>query len=330
MSKFISRKDLLSWLEGVSAQKDLVAPVQVEGRLLFRRTGDVSEIVLDYTNTDLSPREFFFPATETLFTVDKSNGRAELEPTQVERDTVIFGMRPCDAKGMAALALPYLQDPADSLFAQHRERTAIVGLSCLKACPECFCTSMGTGPDDAANVDILLTEAADGYMVEVMTDKGKALMPDSLLSEAKADKPAPAQVPLVPAEGISARLREAFDDIYWSRLADRCLHCNVCSYVCPTCYCFDIRDYSEKGGAVRVRTWESCQSPGFTKAAGGHNPRADKGTRLRQRFAHKLLYYPEEFGTSHCTGCGRCVKACPVNIDIREIIGDVQKLGKAN
>ncbi|MFC1926046.1 4Fe-4S dicluster domain-containing protein, partial [Chloroflexota bacterium] len=114
---------------------------------------------------------------------------------------------------------------------------------------------------------------------------------------------------------------------YWDRLADRCVHCNVCSYVCPTCYCFDVRDYEAKGKIDRVRSWESCQSSGFTKIAGGHDPRPTKGTRLRQRFNHKLFYFPEEFGTSHCVGCGRCVRSCPVNIDIREIIRNIQELG---
>ena len=110
-------------------------------------------------------------------------------------------------------------------------------------------------------------------------------------------------------------------------LGERCLACAMCTNVCPTCYCFDIRDYPNKGKSDRVRSWESCQSVGFTKIAGGHDPRANKGIRMRQRFAHKLLYFPEQFGVSHCIGCGRCVKSCPVNIDIREIITDVQKLG---
>jgi len=125
-------------------------------------------------------------------------------------------------------------------------------------------------------------------------------------------------------------MRQAFDSPYWSRLADRCVHCNLCAYVCPTCYCFDIRDYESKGKIERVRSWESCQSPGFTRQAGGYNPRASKEARLRQRFYHKLLYFPEDFGAIACVGCGRCVQVCPVNIDIREVISDIQKIGGRN
>jgi Fe-S oxidoreductase len=122
--------------------------------------------------------------------------------------------------------------------------------------------------------------------------------------------------------------KSTFDDVYWERLADRCIHCNLCAYVCPCCYCFDIRDYALKGRVERVRSWESCQAAGFARLAGGYDPRPSKGAKLRQRFYHKFLYYPTQFkGQVKCTGCGRCVRACPVNIDIREIVSDMQKIG---
>ena len=327
MSQFISNEDLFSWLDKLREDRDLVAPARVGDLILFQKVGRAEDVVLDFDNTSLSPKEFFFPATETLFTVERRDGQVELVAAEVERETVIFGLRPCDARGIATLDLPYLQDPADALYRQHRDKIALVGISCLTACPECFCTSMGTAPNDTSNVDIMLTRAEDGYVVDVLTEKGRGLLPDGLLTAKEVLLPPPPTVGAVPSEGIAKKIRQVFDEPYWSRLADRCLHCNICSYVCPTCYCFDVRDYEENGRINRVRSWESCQSPGFTKIAGGYDPRADKGMRLRQRFAHKLLYFPEEFGAMHCIGCGRCVRSCPVNIDIREIIQDVQKLG---
>ena len=325
MSQYISKQDLLSWLGKLRESHRVAAPVRVDDLVLFKKVERVEDIALDFDNTTLSPKEFFFPATETLFYADRKDGQVELVPAEVTEETVIFGIRPCDARGIATLDLPYMEEPGDALYRQHRDRTTLIGLSCIKACPECFCTSMGSGPDDASNVDIMLTEAGEGYIVQVLTEKGKAIAPQLTEKDVQAP-PAPSVSP-VPSEGISQKMREAFDDPYWGRLADRCLHCNMCAYVCPTCYCFDIRDYNENGRANRVRSWESCQSPGFTKIAGGYDPRADKGVRLRQRFGHKLLYFPEHFGTMHCIGCGRCVRACPVTIDIREIIQDVQKLG---
>ncbi|MFC2018026.1 4Fe-4S dicluster domain-containing protein [Chloroflexota bacterium] len=328
MSSFISKEALLSWLGRLMEDRDVVAPTRVDELTLFKKIGQVEDIAFDFQNTALSPKEFFFPPTETMFTIVNKEGQVELIPAEVERETVIFGIRPCDAKGIAALDLPYLKEPADGIYRQHREKTTLIGLSCLTACAECFCSSMGSGPDDASDVDIMLTEVDNGYIVQVLTEKGKALLPENLLSTSNAASPAPPSTAPVPSEGITGKMRQAFESPYWDRLADRCVHCNVCSYVCPTCYCFDVRDYESKGKIERVRSWESCQSSGFTKIAGGHDPRTTKGARLRQRFSHKLLYFPEEFGASHCVGCGRCVRSCPVNIDIREIIKDVQELGE--
>jgi sulfhydrogenase subunit beta (sulfur reductase) len=330
MSSFISKEALLSWLGRLMEEGDVVAPAAVDELTLFKKIGRVEDIAFDFQNTALSPKEFFFPPTETLFTVVNKEGQVELKPAEVERETVIFGIRPCDAKGIAALDLPYLKEPADGLYRRHREKTTLISLSCLTACAECFCSSMGSGPDDASDVDIMLTEVDNGYIVQALTDKGKALLPENLLSTSNEVPPAPPSSATVPSEGIAKKMRQAFDSPYWGKLADRCVHCNVCSYVCPTCYCFDVRDYESKGKIDRVRSWESCQSSGFTKIAGGHDPRATKGARLRQRFSHKLLYFPEEFGTSHCVGCGRCVRSCPVNIDIREIIKDIQELGETS
>lgn len=327
MSRFISRKDTLAWLGRLGQNRRLVAPTKVDNLLLFRQIRQADDIVLELDNTDLSPKDWFFPATETLFSVERKDGRVELIPAEVERETVIFGIRPCDARGLAILGMPYLAEPADALYRQHRDKTSLVGLACLTACPECFCTSMGSGPHDPSSLDIMLTEVEDGYVVAVLTKKGESLLPEDLLSTVDVAAPSPPSPSLVPSEGIVDKMRQAFDSPYWSQVADRCIHCNICAYVCPTCYCFDIRDYTNSARIERVRSWESCQSPAFTRIAAGHDPRNTKGARMRQRFAHKLLYFPDIFGPLHCVGCGRCVRSCPVNIDIREIIQDVQRMG---
>jgi ferredoxin len=327
MTKVLGKKEIESWLSKIAQERALIAPRRVGDLTLFQPVQSVDEIAFDYGNTDLSPKEFFFPRTETLFTAEHKDGDIELTPGVVEQETVIFGIRPCDARGIAMLDKPYLEDPADAMWAQHRDKTTMIGLACTEPAPQCFCSSMGSAPNDPSSVDVMLTRAGEDYVVEAVTEKGERLLQGAELKDADVSTSVPSSDAGIPAEGIVEAMQKAFEHIYWGRLADRCLHCNVCSYVCPTCYCFDIRDRTDQGKIERQRTWESCQSKGFTRIAGGHDPRAAKGPRLRQRFCHKLLYFPQQFGPVACVGCGRCVVSCPVNIDIREIMSDIQKLG---
>ncbi|HEX76849.1 MAG TPA: sulfite reductase [Dehalococcoidia bacterium] len=328
MGQFLRREDLLPWLQGLAETRLLVAPRAVEGMVLFQPISHGAEIALDYTNSSLSPKEVVFPATDVLFTVGRKDGQTELVPATIERETVLFGIRPCDARGLKITDLPYLSSPTDAFYAQRRQKLILVGMACTQPSPTCFCTTFGLGPQDASDMDILLLPTEDGYIVDAVTDKGKGLLQGATLSETeRGPQPVTHPEPL-PIEHLVEAMRRTFQAMYWSRLADRCIHCHICAYVCPTCYCFDIRDYDNKGRIERIRTWESCQSAGFTRLAGGFDPRAEKGLRLRQRFAHKLLYFPQEFGPVACVGCGRCVVHCPVNIDIREVMADVQRLAQ--
>lgn len=327
MTKVITKGDLLSWLRQLAEKYDVVAPVTSNGVTLYKsvNSSEIDKINLNFSNTDLSPKNCFFPPSETLFTIVKDE-TPKIIPASVEREAVLFGLRPCDAKGIALIDKAFLAEPADAFYKEKRERTTLVGLACSTPCPECFCTSVGGGPADPTHLDVLLIETAEGYITQIVTRKGEQLLMSAPVQEVEITPPALPTLNLVPVKGITEIMPRVFNDSYWDRVADRCIHCNICAYVCPCCYCFDIRDYTSKGKIERVRSWESCQSPGFTRIAGGYDPRPTKGARLRQRWYHKLLYFPERFGDIKCTGCGRCVRSCPVNIDIREIITDVQKM----
>jgi len=328
MSQVISKEDLIKWLESLLKDRTVVAPVAADGVTMFRPIARPEDVVYKPGNATLGPKECLFPLSHTIFTVERNDNGVSIVPDTMDREIVVFGLRPCDAQGFAIFDLPMLGDPADPYYKDRREKTTLIGIACNIAPPGCFCSSTGGGPHDATNLDVMLTEVSEGYIVQAVTEKGKELLQGVPLKESAAVPPPPPDMPLVPTDDIVAAMRRSFKDQYWSRLADRCTHCNICSYVCPTCYCFDIRDYQQDGKVHRVRSWESCQAPGFTKLAGGHDPRPEKGAKMRQRFAHKLLYFPEEFkGVLGCTGCGRCVRLCPVNIDIREIASDVQKIG---
>jgi sulfhydrogenase subunit beta (sulfur reductase) len=326
----ITRVELADWLEGIAQEKQLIAPRDVEGVLLYRPIEHSTDIVWDFIRPVMSIKDVFFPATERLLTIEKIGQEIELTETLPEGEAVIFGVRPCDARGVKVLDALFLEtEPVDPYYARRRANTTLVGLACKELGPTCFCTSVGGSPSDANDVDLMLTEMVGGYVVQAITDKGRQiadrrwLMADGASlansSSATGDPLSATHVPTLDAWPAH------FNDEYWEAMAERCLGCRICAYVCPTCRCFDIRDEAIPSGNghnayERIRCWDSCAGAVYRRIAGGHNPRPEKGQRLRNRFFCKFDYYPEQYGPSACTGCGRCIDACPVNIDITEVL----------
>jgi ferredoxin len=325
--KVASRDDLTAWLDGLSRSTTLVAPKAVEKQVLYKPVASSSEIAFGFTKTDLSAKEYFLPSTHPLLSIEKGESGIVVEETLTDGDQVLFGLRPCDAKALCALdALFIEEEPVDPYYAERRDRTALIGLACREMGTECFCTSLGLSPDDASDVDLMLSEVNGGYAVQVVTEKGQALLGDLALEEVEGMPPKPVEregPPVVGAEGWP----EHFEHDYWFRLGDRCLSCRVCTYVCPTCRCFDVRDQETRSkGIERLRTWDSCVAENYRRIAGGHNPRPTKAERLRNRFYCKFCYYPQDYGPVACVGCGRCITQCPVNIDIAEVLEGVAAL----
>jgi len=335
---FITQAQLTEWLDGIAHQQTLIAPYKMADILLYQPVQSSLMIAWDSIRPVMSAKEFFFPPSERLLLIEKGAAGIKLTETLPKGRQVIFGARPCDAHGIKVLDALFLdKPPVDLYYASRRANTTIIGLACKEMGSSCFCTSVGGAPDDASNMDVMLYPAEGGYAVEAVTEKGRSLIPDSLYTIDNRQRPAFNFISNI-VNPQSINWPAHFDDEYWARTSERCLSCRACAYVCPTCRCFSVRDEFlpvEADGCnpgcaqyERIRGWDSCEGENYRRTAGGHRPRAEKSQRLRNRYFCKFYFYPEQYGlgnASACTGCGRCVDICPVNVDITEVITDLAR-----
>jgi sulfhydrogenase subunit beta (sulfur reductase) len=332
---FITHQELKNWLESIINHATLIAPQYCDGVVLFKPTTDVNEIAWGDTRPAMSIKEAFFPPTEQLMIVEKRGSEIKITENLFSDKQVIFSLRPCDARGVKVLDSAFITtEPEDSYYSRRRANTALIGRTCQQMSETCFCTSVGGSPSDPGDMDVMLTDTNGGYLVQIVSDKGGELVEGvnlqstsiSLQAEPESARTLAPQIGDWPAR---------FADNYWEVLAERCLSCRICAYVCPTCRCFDVRDEalsSDNGWQEfeRIRCWDSCTSEAYRRIAGGHNPRDTKAKRLKNRVFCKFYYYPQQYNPVACTGCGRCIEACPVNIDITEVLQHFMEVADAN
>jgi sulfhydrogenase subunit beta (sulfur reductase) len=330
----IQKKD---WAEGLRRLREdyrLFGPVKDKEFHLFRELNGDELPDLAFSNTRLSPKSIVYPQSEALLT---SSGEDRNILTEVEKDyrpRAVIGIRPCDAKAYCLVRLnfdtPEHQDP---YWLKAYEATVLVGLGCNDPCGTCFCTTAGSGPLAEEGLDILLADAGDRYIAKLLTPKG-----ERLARAAEWEEP----IDVKEAEGILAGMKTAAEEKivsavetdrlrgksttelyaapFWEEVAFSCINCGTCTFSCPTCWCFDIQDEVSGSSATRIRNWDSCMFPLFTLHGSGHNPRGTPLHRVRQWFVHKLKYFVDKYDKGiQCVGCGRCVRLCPVNIDIRSV-----------
>ena len=345
MKKILRKKSFPQWVKKLG-DHHIYAPVKDGDFWNYALIENPEDVSLDFLTTILSPKKIIFPQREILLKFSTSNdGDLELKETlPEERPKVIFGVRPCDARALTLTDKVFSGDLVDPYYWKRRDQTFLIGLTCnTPPSPHCFCPSVEGSPHSTDGLDILMTDLGDKYYVEAFTEKGKQLVnlgkglfeiPKAKdkkdLEKIKADSEKKINRQIKNIKKIPNILKGVFESPFWDKESLSCLRCGICTYLCPTCHCFDINDEVISSSLLkgqRVRTWDTCQFPDFTMHSSGHNPRPDRASRLRQRIFHKFQYFVESFGLYQCTGCGRCISKCPVGIDIIEVLEKVKEYG---
>lgn len=339
MEKILDKKRLDEWVKALDGWQAF-GPAVEDGAWIYRPVTDT--VRLDHPNTAQPPKGFTFPQREVYFTFEQIKGEPprlkEVLPENARK--VVFGVRPCDGRGMPRMDKVFTGQIDDVYYSARRKNLAYVGLTCNKPpSATCFCLSVGGSPVSSEGLDVQMTDLGGSYFVTAITETGKALMKQAgnVLSEPSAEDRkhlkqthaaavAHPQRAVKDPDAVPGKLKASFTSPVWDEMAQPCIGCGICTFLCPTCHCFDINDEVQSKAPIkgqRVRTWDNCQFPDFTMHSSGHNPRENTAARLRQRVNHKFQYFHENYGMFQCTGCGRCVSGCPVGIDIVAVVNKV-------
>ena len=300
---------------------------QAPGR--YRLVDGDPERWFDYVVGPESWKSWLFPARRKLWSAKKTDDGLRFEDAAEDwPDTAFFGVRPCELAAIARQRRIFADGPfTDPAYADRLDSTLIVVVNCARSAPTCFCASMNTGPRAQEGFDLALTELDEGrVLIEAGSDAGQEILDtlpgdmandtDHARAQAVSAAAAASQTRTMP-ENVAQGLKDSITAPAWDEIAKTCLSCANCTLACPTCFCSDVEDVTDLSGdhAERWQVWDSCFTSDFSYIHGGPVRTTTSG-RYRQWMMHKLSYWHDQFDSSGCVGCGRCIAWCPVGIDI--------------
>ena len=339
-AKVVTEQSVRNFIDRLILQYQVYGPTEKRNHYVFDEVSSGSQVDLSYQTTILPPKKFLIPQCEVLLTL-RRDGTAVTQAPEFHRKQLIFGIHSCDLNGISLLDRVFLNDFPSENYRKRRNNLVLVALSCSEVADTCFCSSLGTGPSVRDGFDLLLTPVRKGYLIESGSKEGDKLLAQIEGSSASAEDLACKEERIeeakkkftrfIDTENLSELFENNLNHPIWRRLGDIDLACAQCINSCPTCYCFDVRDKLSidiREGS-RYTEWDACFLLEFSEVALGGNFRRDRADRVRQFMGHNLGWggaaqhrgSPIRF---KCVGCGRCIRTCPVRIDITEVVAELR------
>lgn len=309
----------------------------------YRLKDSNSKSLFHYVVGPQSCKKFLYPAIQKLFSAHLKNNKFEIEKPEAPKEKYAFiGVRACEISAIEIHDRVFSGgEYQNSVYKNLRKNSLIIAVNCSKAGSNCFCTSMGTGPEVKSGYDLLITELLNEsrheFLIESSNLKGEELLnelntKDATENDIKWKKQIIENTKLqvqkfLETDNLKEVLLKSLESPVWDDVTKRCLACGNCTMVCPTCFCMTVEDYTDfkKTKSERIQKWDSCFTLEYSYIHGG-SVRVSIGSRYRQWLSHKLASWHEQFGTSGCVGCGRCITWCPVGIDITEEATKIKRI----